>query len=300
MWCSNCSHHLDWAPPEAAAAPVAEAEPAAPVAESEPTAPIAEPVAIAASLDPQVIPVTPAAVAEAEPIVPIAEGEVAAAPSTDPDVIPVADAPAPRSRRRRPAPVWIFPVVAAALLAVVVALPVAGWFKAASHQTSTPQLPLTAGLSRTPPVATPTPSPVAPTPSPSATPAQPVPQPPIVQQQAVPVPAFQRAAGDPTGSVAGFYQAVAAHQFDAAAALWSAQMQANYPPGEFINHRFAYTQQMDLRQARTLGNNGQVATVYIDLIEVYAGSTRHWVGTWQLVRSSSGWLLNQPDLRAAG
>jgi hypothetical protein len=120
MWCSNCSHHLDWAPPEAAAAPVAEAEPAAPVAESEPTAPVAEPVAVAASLDPQVIPVTPAAVAEAEPIVPIAEGEVAAAPSTDPDVIPVADAPAPRSRRRRPAPVWIFPVVAAALLAVVV------------------------------------------------------------------------------------------------------------------------------------------------------------------------------------
>ncbi|MEO6797296.1 MAG: hypothetical protein ABI401_06485 [Candidatus Dormibacter sp.] len=190
------------------------------------------------------------------------------------------------------------------LVAIVLALPVAGWFKAARNQDRTPQLPLTAGLSQTTPLGTPAASPVAPTPSPSATPVQPAPQPPIVQQplgeQTVPVPAYQTTVGDPTRSVAGFYQAVAAHRFDAAAALWSARMQANYPPGEFINHRFASTQQMGLRQDRTLANNGQVATVYIDLIEVYAGSTRHWVGTWQVVRTSSGWLLDQPNLRAAG
>jgi len=29
------------------------------------------------------------------------------------------------------------------------------------------------------------------------------------------------------------------------------------------------------------------------------GSIRHWVGTWYLVRSGSGWLLDQPGLRAA-
>jgi hypothetical protein len=77
-------------------------------------------------------------------------------------------------------------------------------------------------------------------------------------------------------------------------------MQSAYPPPEYINRRFAYTQQMNLRQAQIVANNGQTATVYIDLIEVYAGSTRHWVGTWQLVATSSGWLLNQPNLRAAG
>jgi hypothetical protein len=77
-------------------------------------------------------------------------------------------------------------------------------------------------------------------------------------------------------------------------------MQSAYPPAEYIDRRFAYTQQMNLRQAQIVSNNGQTATVYIDLIEVYAGSTRHWVGTWQLVATSSGWLLNQPNLRAAG
>jgi hypothetical protein len=114
------------------------------------------------------------------------------------------------------------------------------------------------------------------------------------------VPAAARPnAGDPRTAIATFYQAVAAHQFDAAAATWSARMQSAYPPPEYINRRFAYTQRMDLRQAQIISNNGQVATVYIDLIEVYAGSTRHWVGTWQLVSTSSGWLLNQPNLRAA-
>ena len=76
-------------------------------------------------------------------------------------------------------------------------------------------------------------------------------------------------------------------------------MQSAYPPPQYINQRFAYTQQMNLRQAQVVANNGQTATVYIDLIEIYAGSTRHWVGTWQLVNTSSGWLLNQPNLRAA-
>jgi len=193
-------------------------------------------------------------------------------------------------------------------VAVLLALPVAGWFKAAGQQNATPKLPLTAGLTATP-TATSTPTPsvtpsVTPTdsPAPSAAPSQPADQPVVPQppQQPVPVPAFQTTVGDPAGEVAAFYQAVQAHQFDAAAASWSTQMQSNYPPAEFINHRFAYTRQMSLRANRTLANNGQVATVYIDLIEVYAGSTRHWVGTWQLVRSSSGWLLNQPNLRSAG
>ena len=318
MWCSNCSHHLDWAPPEvtasesaADAVPVAEPVVAGALAEPE----VAEPeVAEPEVAEPEIAEpgVAEPGVAEAEVATPIAE-PVAVAPaavaategSRNSELIPAAAPPARTSRRRQPVPVWVFAAAAAALLAVVLALPVAGRFKAASRQEAALRLPVTAGVNQATPVASPSPSVVAvePSPSPSATPVQPVPQPPIVQQPlgqpVVPGPAFQRAAGDPTRTVAGFYQAVAAHKFDAAAALWSARMQANYPPDEFINRRFAYTQQMDLRQARTLGNNGQVATVYIDLIEVYAGSTRHWVGTWQLVRTSSGWLLDQPSLRAA-
>lgn len=313
MWCSNCSQHLDWAPPAAAGVsagpePIAASRPApeaaaasqgqpeaAPAAEAEPG-----PVAAVApepeqpALGPETEPVKPA-----EPAVP-----VAAAASTAPVPTPV-EPPAP-ARSRRKALVWIFPLAAAAVLAVLLAMPVLGWFKAAG-QRDTSQLPLT-GFNSSSPSSSPaaTASPIAePTPSASDQPsAQPAAQPfmaqpsPVVQQPA-PAPAIQSGAGDPRGSIARFYQAVAAHQFDAAAATWSARMQSAYPPPQYINQRFAYTQQMDLRQAQVVAENGQTATVYIDLIEIYAGSSRHWVGTWQLVETSSGWLLNQPNLRAA-
>ena len=199
--------------------------------------------------------------------------------------------------------VLLLPVAAAAVVAVLLAVPVTGWFNAVGHRQATPQLPLTAAINQATrsPTPTPTPSPTAtPSPTPSAPPPEQAPVAPPAADHPVPVPAFETSVGDPTSSVAGFYRAVAAHQFDAAAAAWSAQMQANYPPSEFINHRFVYTQGISLRAARVLANSGQVSTVYIDLIEVYAGTTRHWVGTWQLVSSSSGWLLNQPNLRAAG
>lgn len=276
MWCSSCSQHLDWAPP-LAAAPVAEPE----------TAPVAEP-------EPELAPV-----AEPEP-------EAAPIPAREPQAAPVvAFVPTPvrRPAATRRSGIWILPAAAAAILAMLLAAPVAGWFKAVGQHETTAQLPLTAALGATPP-ATPTPTD---TPAPSAAaipaPAQPADQPPPTQPpadlQPVPVPAFQTTVGDPTGAIDSFYRAVAAHRFDAAAATWSGQMQANYPPAEFINHRFAYTQQMNLLSVRTIANNGQTATVSIDLIEVYAGSQRHWAGTWQMVRSSSGWLLNQPNLRAA-
>lgn len=285
MWCSNCSHHLDWAPAPAIESP-AKQEVAASVVAGEAPAPI-----VAAEAMPPVEP------PRAEEPTPVATPFVALPP--EPDVVP--------PRRRRRTAIWALPAAAAAVLAVLLALPVAGWFNATSHRQVTPQLPLTAAINRATPSATPTPTPtptpsptVTPSPTPTAPPAEQAPVAPPAVGQPVPIPAFQTTAGDPARSVAGFYQAVAAHQFDVAAAAWSAQMQANYPPSEFINHRFAYTQSMNLRAARVLANNGQVSTVYIDLIEVYAGTTRHWVGTWQLVSSSSGWLLNQPKLRAAG
>jgi len=76
-------------------------------------------------------------------------------------------------------------------------------------------------------------------------------------------------------------------------------MQALYPPAVYIDHRFAATQAINLQAERTLGDGGGLAIVYVDLVEVIDGQSRHWVGTWQLVDTASGWLLNRPDLRAA-
>jgi len=97
--------------------------------------------------------------------------------------------------------------------------------------------------------------------------------------------------------VARFYQAVAAHDFAGAAALWSAAMQEQYPPAEYIDRRFMATQQINLMAERVVATGGGVAVVYVDIVELSGGQTRRWVGTWQLVHSASGWLLNHPDLQ---
>ncbi len=41
------------------------------------------------------------------------------------------------------------------------------------------------------------------------------------------------------------------------------------------------------------------AVVSVDLTEVRGGRTYRWVGSWYLVRQSSGWLLDQPSLSPA-
>jgi hypothetical protein len=105
--------------------------------------------------------------------------------------------------------------------------------------------------------------------------------------------------GDPAGAVARFYQAVSAHQFDAAASLWTPRMQAHYPPSVFIDERFSATQQIGIAAERVLSDGNGVAVVYVDLRELIGGTDRRWVGTWQLVDTTSGWLLNQPNLVAS-
>ena len=76
-------------------------------------------------------------------------------------------------------------------------------------------------------------------------------------------------------------------------------MRAAYPPGENINGRFARTDRMLVQRADVISvdqASGR-ATVAIDLQEVLdSGVTRHWSGTWGLVRGTSGWLLDQPNL----
>ncbi|TME24525.1 MAG: hypothetical protein E6I68_04970 [Chloroflexi bacterium] len=204
----------------------------------------------------------------------------------------------PRPRRRG----WsrLAPVAAALGVAIALALPVASWFNGAlgTPARGLPNTALLAPAARSSADAlaadaTPTDevsAPAEPTPGEGSTPA-PVPS--------VPRPALAPVPGDPAAAVARFYQAVTAHDFDGAAALWSATMQAQYPPAQYINRRFAATQQINLLAERVVATGAGVAVVYVDIVELSGGQTRHWIGTWQLIDSPTGWLLNQADLAAA-
>jgi len=101
----------------------------------------------------------------------------------------------------------------------------------------------------------------------------------------------------PAGAVADFYRLVGQHQFDEAIRLWSPHMQAAYPPGENVYQRFADTTSLNLLRDETSEASDGAAIVTIDLVEVRAGRTYHWLGNWYLVRRESTWLLDQPGLR---
>jgi hypothetical protein len=59
------------------------------------------------------------------------------------------------------------------------------------------------------------------------------------------------------------------------------------------------TEQVVVRQADvvTLDESAGRAVVAVDLVETVGPGTRHYVGTWALVRGPAGWLLDQPNLR---
>jgi hypothetical protein len=217
------------------------------------------------------------------------------APPPPPDA-PVA--PPPARRAARPRRLTLLAAAAAGLgVAIALALPVANWFSAAG-QTPPPAQPSTALRPAVPSSPSATSSPPA-TSSPSAQPSAP----PAPTAEASPSDGTQPGealvptGGDPLAAVTRFYQDVSAHDFAAAAALWTSRMQARYPPAEYIDHRFAATQEITLQAERTLSNSGGVATVYVDIVEVIDGQTRNWVGTWQLVDTASGWLLDRPNLQ---
>ncbi|MGI8913158.1 MAG: protein kinase domain-containing protein [Chloroflexota bacterium] len=108
------------------------------------------------------------------------------------------------------------------------------------------------------------------------------------------------ASADPAQTVIEFYTLVGGHQFDRAAQLWSAALQANFPPSANINGRFANVQEMTVRRAVVTAQTTQTATVAVDVVELDSGtpgSRREYVGAWQLVRGADGWLLNQPSLQ---
>lgn len=101
-------------------------------------------------------------------------------------------------------------------------------------------------------------------------------------------------------AIQGFYGAVSAHQWGTAVQYWDSHMRAEYPPGDNINGRFANTRSISLVGWNVQSNDGQTAVVGVDVREVLdSGATRRYVGTWTVVKTSSGWLLHEPNLQPA-
>jgi hypothetical protein len=139
----------------------------------------------------------------------------------------------------------------------------------------------------------------APTEAPGPT-AEPTPEPIAEPTVAPAVPPVVTASGDPAGTIVSFYQLISGHDYTSASGLWSDRMKAAYPPQTNLWGRFDATRSIVARSASLTSATSGSAAVAVDLIETRTdGTVRHWVGTWYLVRSRSGWLLDQPGLRAA-
>ena len=239
----------------------------------------------------------------------LAGGDPAAGREPDPAVVeppPVPPAP-PAPLRPEPAPVGAPEPIPArrdsgrrplrwVAAALVAALAVGGLAYGAAHRTRLEGGPLSAAARQ------------APGPAPSASPAAAgrpdrvqAPQPSAEEPRPAEPPEAAGVAGPPTATdaVATFYQLIGEHRFDGAVQLWSDRMRASYPPAENIDQRFTDTSALRLLRNDLSSSGDGRAVVTIDLVEVRAGRTYHWVGAWYLVRGSTGWLLDQPALRAA-
>ncbi|MBV9545831.1 MAG: LysM peptidoglycan-binding domain-containing protein, partial [Chloroflexi bacterium] len=137
-----------------------------------------------------------------------------------------------------------------------------------------------------------------PTPTPAPAPVQ---LPSTPANAAQPPAAAAPGATTPDSAVRSFYAYVEQGQFGPAAALWSPRMRAAYPPAEYIDGRFAQTSTLTVTRAdvTALDAASGRATVAVQLAEVIGSptTTRHYVGTWSLVRGPNGWQLDQPNLQ---
>ena len=184
----------------------------------------------------------------------------------------------------------------------------------ANPSTTTPPSP-SPTLSPAPilvPIATPTPTPMAtPTPSPRPTPrptpkSTPTPSPrptPRPTPKSTPTPTKAPAPGptaparDPAETVVRFYALVQEHRYDEAAALWTARLRQEYPPETNINGRFDRTTKIVINRLsiRSMSLSKKTAVVFVDLTEYRRSQTaRRYIGTWDLVLTRSGWLMDEP------
>lgn len=123
--------------------------------------------------------------------------------------------------------------------------------------------------------------------------------PPLFEAPTVPgsPPSLMSGIADPSDAVNRFYQAISAHRFDLAASLWTQQLREIDPPSVFIDQRYSSTDRIDVGSERVISSGNGSAVIYVDVIEVVGGLNRRWFGTWQVVDTAAGWLLNQPDLQ---
>jgi serine/threonine-protein kinase len=106
------------------------------------------------------------------------------------------------------------------------------------------------------------------------------------------------ARGGPADAVSRFYSAITAHDLDGALSLWDARMRSTYPPATYLYQRFATTSLIGVSSASVIAETDTTATVAVEITEIAAGVRQQWTGYWVLVRGPSGWLLDQPALRA--
>lgn len=100
----------------------------------------------------------------------------------------------------------------------------------------------------------------------------------------------------PDQTVATWYSYVVNGDFDAAYALWSDRMKANFPREGNLDNRWRDTAQVSINQIYVTQQSGSSANVFIDFVETKEnGSSRRFVGSWDLVRSGDGWLLDNPN-----
>ena len=166
--------------------------------------------------------------------------------------------------------------------------------KASASPLSTPAPdPMPSATARPTPEPTPAPTPVAGTPVPTSTPT-PVPATPDPATPE-PTPVVVAAAAAPDEAVAAFYGDVAAGSFDEAYGRWSERMRETYSRQENLDERFAETASISFEQLYVAEQGDGRAVVQANFVETYdSGSSRRFVGYWELVLVDGRWLLDAP------
>ncbi len=147
------------------------------------------------------------------------------------------------------------------------------------------------------PTESPTPEPTArATPAPVAV-ATPIPATPVPPRATpAPTPIAVAMAVTPDQTVATWYSYVESGQFDAAYALWSDRMRANFPREGNLDNRWGDTADVAIQQISVTQQSSSTANVFIDFVETKDnGSSRRFVGSWDLVRAGDHWLLDNPN-----
>jgi hypothetical protein len=99
----------------------------------------------------------------------------------------------------------------------------------------------------------------------------------------------------PEDAVAAFYAYVVDEEFDAAYALWSDRMKAQYPREDNLDGRFDDTAAITFTQLSTVERSADRAVVQANFVEEYdTGRSREFIGFWELVLVDGRWLLDQP------